>query len=129
VDGDIEAGSNGGIITGFDTISLNTIGTATTNTGGMIDFHYNGYGTEYTTRLVESGIGILSIEAKNYMPPYDDKLAGLRIGAGKNGSFIQIGDIRIVYDSANNALKVIKANGDDANFYATGGVSALGYSS
>jgi len=129
VDGDIEAGSNGGIITGFDTISLNTIGTATTNTGGMIDFHYNGYGTEYTTRLVESGIGILSIDAKNYMPPYDDKLAGLRIGAGKNGSFIQIGDIRIVYDSANNALKVVKSDGTTAaNFYATGGVSALGSS-
>ena len=39
-----------------------------------------------------------------------------------------IGDGMIVWDSANNALKVIKMNGDAANFYATGGVSALGSS-
>jgi hypothetical protein len=39
-----------------------------------------------------------------------------------------IGNGMIVWDSANNALKVIKMNGDAANFYATGGVSALGSS-
>lgn len=39
-----------------------------------------------------------------------------------------IGDGMIIWDSANNALKVIKMNGDAANFYATGGVSALGIS-
>ncbi|SHL74061.1 hypothetical protein SAMN04488494_0617 [Xylanibacter ruminicola] len=44
-----------------------------------------------------------------------------------NGTFIQIGGIRIVYDSANNALKVVKSDGTTAaNFYATGGLASLG---
>ena len=38
---------------------------------------------------------------------------------------IRIGDAKIVWDSTNNALKVIKADGTSCNFYATGGVSAL----
>ncbi len=42
---------------------------------------------------------------------------------------IRIGDAKIVWDSAHNALKVIKADGSDCNFYATGGVSALGVTS
>lgn len=40
--------------------------------------------------------------------------------------YLQIGAIRIVYDSDNNALKVVKSDNTAANFYATGGVSALG---
>lgn len=44
-----------------------------------------------------------------------------------DGTYIQIGGIRIVYDAGNNALKVVKSDGTTAaNFYATGGVSALG---
>ena len=46
-----------------------------------------------------------------------------------NNGILQIGDARLVWDSANNALKVVKADGSAVNFYATGGVSALGYSS
>jgi hypothetical protein len=34
-----------------------------------------------------------------------------------------------VYDTSNNALKVINSDGTAANFYATGGVSALGIGS
>lgn len=51
---------------------------------------------------------------------------------GRYGDFsgsLVIGGCRLVWDSANNALKVEKADGTAANFYATGGVSALGYSS
>ena len=47
-------------------------------------------------------------------------------GVDSDGQGIQIGSIKIVYDSGNNALKVIKSDGTSANFYATGGVSALG---
>lgn len=43
-------------------------------------------------------------------------------------NFLQIGDGRLVWDSTNNALKVIKSDGTAANLYATGGVSALGMS-
>lgn len=53
-------------------------------------------------------------------------------GAKTFSSAIKIGDIYIGYDSTNNALKVYKmTNGTEAaaNFYATGGVSALGSSS
>ena len=46
--------------------------------------------------------------------------------AESDGSFMQIGLVRLVYDSTNNALKVIKKDGTTANFYATGAVSALG---
>ena len=42
---------------------------------------------------------------------------------------IKIGDAYIVWDSVNQALKVTGAGGAAMDFYATGGVSALGYSS
>ena len=45
-----------------------------------------------------------------------------------NNGILQIGDARLVWDSTNNALKAIKADGTSLNFYATGGVSALGMS-
>jgi hypothetical protein len=41
-----------------------------------------------------------------------------------------IGNIMMVYDETNNAIKVVNRDGATAaNLYATGGVSALGYSS
>lgn len=46
-----------------------------------------------------------------------------------NGAYIQIGAIKLVYDSTNNALKVIKSDNTSANLYATGAVSALGSNS
>ena len=45
-----------------------------------------------------------------------------------NNGILQIGDARLVWDSTNNALKAVKADGTAINFYATGGVSALGMS-
>ncbi len=40
-----------------------------------------------------------------------------------------IGNIMLTYDETNNAIKVVNRDGSTAaNFYATGGVSALGYS-
>jgi hypothetical protein len=45
-----------------------------------------------------------------------------------NNGYIQIGDGRLVWDSTNNALKVIKSDGTAANLYTTGGVSSLGMS-
>ena len=46
-----------------------------------------------------------------------------------DGAYIQIGAIKLVYDSTNNALKVIKSDDTSANLYATGAVSALGANS
>lgn len=47
-----------------------------------------------------------------------------------DGTYIQIGGARIVWDNTNKALKVIQSdNSTAANFYATGDVSAFGASS
>ena len=86
-----------------------------------IDFHYNNASSDYTSRIIASASGILSIEALN-------AAAALKIGEYYDGSFLQIGGIRLVYESSNNSLKVVKNDGTAANFYATGGVSALGNS-
>ena len=45
-----------------------------------------------------------------------------------NGAFIEIGAIRLIYDSTNNAIKVQKRDGTAANLYTMGGLSALGFS-
>lgn len=42
------------------------------------------------------------------------------------GEYVQVGNIKMIYDSTNNAIKVIKNDGTAANFYATGGISAFG---
>ena len=47
-----------------------------------------------------------------------------------DGTYIQIGGARIVWDNTNSALKVIQSdNSTAANFYATGAVSAFGIGS
>ena len=137
VNGTIKAGSNGGAIEQFHSIEMNSAGTLA-GYGGFIDFHYYASGStfdsslDYTSRIIESEVGVISILAKNNNATNANKLAGLLVGAGYDGSYVQIGDLRIVYDSTNNALKVVKlVSGSEvaANFYATGSVSALGYGS
>ena len=49
--------------------------------------------------------------------------------ANTDGVYVQIGDVRLVYDKANTAIKVVKSDGTTAaNFYATGGITAYGAS-
>jgi hypothetical protein len=137
VNGTIKAGSSGGAIEQFHSVEMNSAGTLA-GYGGFIDFHYYATGTtfdstlDYTSRIIESSVGVISIMAKNNDATNANRLAGLLVGAGFDGSYVQIGDLRIVYDSTNNALKVVKiVSGSEvaANFYATGSVSALGYGS
>ncbi len=46
----------------------------------------------------------------------------------KTASYIDIGSIRLQYDTANGQLKVVKTDGTAGSLYATGGISALGAS-
>lgn len=122
VNGTIDAGSSGGSILGFHSIELNSQGSLS-DYGGFIDFHMDGYGSDYTSRLIETDEGIIKFMAKN--SGGTDIRAGFVVGEGKTSSYVQIGTIRLVCDSNEN-LRVVKANGTAASMYATGGVSALG---
>lgn len=106
VSGSIDAGSNGGQITSFHSIELNNHGTLS-DYGGFIDFHFNGSSSDYTSRIIEDASGRL----------FFDVSVGVRIGSAL-----------LSWDNDNNALKIQKIDGTAANFYATGGVSALGMS-
>ena len=111
--------SDGGYVSGFYGIDFKGVSGDSPN-GGFLDFHYDGSSNDYTTRIIEKESGILSLLAPN--------VCGLMVG-GYSGDYVQIGQIRIVYDYSNNALKVMHSNGGAANLYAVGGISALGISS
>ena len=106
VKGSIYAGIGGGIIDGFHSIELNSNGTLS-GYGGFIDFHFNGSSSDYTSRIIEDANGRLFMDADN----------GVRIG-----------NAVLKWDSTNNALYVQRSDGSAVNLYATGGVSALGFS-
>lgn len=96
--------SMSGRIDGAISIELNS-GGELSGYGGFIDFHFDGDSSDYTTRLIEETSGVLRLYGS-----------------------LRIGNAVLSYDSANNALKVAAQDGTAANFYATGGVSALGMS-
>ena len=104
VNGSIEAGLSGGVITGFHGIELNSNGSLS-GYGGFIDFHFDGSSSDYTSRIIEDASGRLYLSAPN----------GVRIG-------------NAVLKWENNALCIQCSDGTAANLYATGGVSALGMS-
>jgi len=62
VSGSIEAGNSGGSIEGFHRIELNTHGTLS-DYGGVIDFHFNGSSSDYTSRIIEDASGTLSVNS------------------------------------------------------------------
>jgi hypothetical protein len=61
---------------------------------------------------------------------FNHHVGNVEIGKGSSDGdcYLQIGGGRIYWDSTNNALYVQGSSGGVANFYATGGVSALGMS-
>jgi len=121
-----------GSISGTQSIEMNTNGVAAYH-GGFIDFHYGGSNVDYSSRIIEEVSGRLTIQSKATVADPTKGISkgdfipsGLIISGGHDESFLQIGDIRLIYDQENNAIKAEKYNGQAANFYATGGVSALG---
>jgi hypothetical protein len=95
--------------------------------GGFIDFHFRdkfgnkmSYDDDYSARLIEGDNGELDGVIRCCTKNPDTKYSFFaEVG-------LRIGNARLVWDSDSNALKVEKYDGTVANFYATGGVSALG---
>lgn len=121
-----------GSISGAQSIEMNTNGVVADH-GGFIDFHYGGSDVDYSSRIIEEESGRLTIQSRATVAEPTKGISkgdfipsGLIISGGHDKSFLQIGDIRLIYDQDNNAIKAEKFNGQAANFYATGGVSALG---
>ena len=92
----------------------------------FIDFHHNVSNADFTSRFITTDYGVMSLQSKNNEGT--SIASAFTIGEGFSGSYLQIGNIRVVYDSTNNALQIIKSDGTPAGLYATGGLSALGMS-
>jgi hypothetical protein len=93
--------------------------------GGHLDFHFNGSSDDYTSRIIESSIGKLSVNSV-YM---SNGNAVIGESTTDTSHYIQIGGARIYWDNQSKSLYVVQSDGSTAaNFYATGGVSALGIS-
>ena len=118
--GNITSNTNGSIY-GFSAIEFGT--DSNSGNGGALYFHFPGVVGHASSYIIEQSEGVLSLLGA---PPAGENF-GVVVGDA-NGTYLQIGDIRLVYDSTNNALKVQKSDGTAGNFYATGGVSALGMS-
>ena len=84
--------------------------------------------TSTTDSLSANQGKVLNEKFDNYLPLTGGTLTGYLVinPTTDADKYLQIGDIRIVYDSTNNALKVVKSDGTAANFYAMGGIAALG---
>ena len=95
--------------------------------GGFIDFHFRdasgnkmSYDDDYSARLIEGDNGTLDGVIRCCTKNPDTQYSFFaEVG-------LRIGDARLVWESGSNSLKVEKYDGTVANFYATGGVSALG---
>ena len=93
--------------------------------GGHLDFHFNGSSDDYTSRIIESSIGKLSINSV-YM---SNGNAVIGESTTDTSHYLQIGGGRIYWDNQSKSLYVVQSDGSTpANIYATGGVSALGIS-
>ena len=67
------------------------------NTKPYIDFHYGSSTADYTTRIIESGEGVLTIQKKS-------GATGLVVGGSANADYIKIGGATIYWDNANQGL-------------------------
>ena len=81
----------------------------------------------YEITINDSNVATESMLSHYVTTDTDQEITGKKTFGTGDGSYIQIGAIRIVYDQSSNALKIVGSDGSSAaNFYATGGVSALG---
>ena len=127
-------------ITSTRTINLNYGTSHSATDGGGIFFHYGNNISPSTSNLMQTTSLIIGESSRPSDEPdtpifaiYSPTSDKVKVMIGQdntsaNGCSLQIGMVRLVYDSTNNALKVEKVDGTSASFYATGSVSALGFS-
>ena len=88
----------------------------------------DGTTSEVTTEYLVADPNEIPTEGTETDPTSGDVVVTTIIGQLAKNALV-IGNIMLVYDQTNNAIKVVNRDGTTAaNFYATGGVSALGYS-
>lgn len=113
---------------GFITASASISGNAGSATKLQNSRTINGTSFNGTANIVTSYWGTTRKLWGNSVNGNADVNGSITI-ANTDGVYVQIGDVRLVYDKANTAIKVVKSDGTTAaNFYATGGISAYGAS-
>lgn len=113
---------------GFITASASITGNAGSATKLQNSRTINGTSFNGTANIVTSYWGTTRKLWGNSVNGNADVNGSITI-ANTDGVYVQIGDVRLVYDKANTAIKVVKSDGTTAaNFYATGGISAYGAS-
>jgi hypothetical protein len=111
---------------GFITASASISGNAASATKLQISRTINGTSFNGTANIVTSYWGTTRKLWGNSVNGNADVNGSITI-ANTDGVYVQIGDVRLVYDKANTAIKVVKSDGTTAaNFYATGGITAYG---
>ena len=134
--------SNGSVTGNMSSVGSITMNGIIFNDGNYLLFKssVNAVGLMIEGGMTESGVtrasfGFHPAQSSNVTAWWENKLL-LQLKQSSSEAFVdipngilQIGNGRLIWDSTNNALKVQKADGTAANFYATGGVSALGANS
>ena len=111
---------------GFITASASISGNAGSATKLQNSRTINGTSFNGTANIVTSCWGTTRKLWGNSVNGNADVNGSITI-ANTDGVYVQIGDVRLVYDKANTAIKVVKSDGTTAaNFYATGGITAYG---
>ena len=111
---------------GFITASASISGNAGSATKLQNSRTINGTSFNGTANIVTSYWGTTRKLWGNRVNGNADVNGSITI-ANTDGVYVQIGDVRLVYDKANTAIKVVKSDGTTAaNFYATGGITAYG---
>ena len=112
------------------------IGTDGSNSGVIF---YNGTGATASIyresnvmRFVRGGLSYsgFDINADGSITVQGDMTTRTSLVVGSaNGTYVQIGSARLVYDQTNNAIKVVNADNSSCSLYATGSISAFGIGS
>ena len=111
---------------GFITASASISGNAGSATKLQNSRTINGTSFNGTANIVTSYWGTTRKLWGNSVNGNADVNGSITI-ANTDGVYVQIGDVRLVYDKANTAIKVVKSDGTTAaNFSATGGITAYG---